>query len=350
MAQRDLVFLTGATGFVGSHILRELLAQGYSVRALRRSPACHPERSAAGAESKDAPAPSTLSERSESKGATPAENNLTWIEGDLRDVGAFAQAMRGCRYLIHCAALYSFAPRDRAAMRAVNVEATASLMMAAYLGGVERGVLTSSSATRGHAHSGYHRSKLEQERAAFSSRLPIVALLPTAPVGPGDAKPTPTGRLVLDFLRGKIVAKAPGHGGMNLVAVEDVARAHVAALERGNVGERYVVGGENLSMDEIWKLLAEITGKPMPSWRAPYALALTVALVDEMRCRVTGGVPNVPLEGVRLSRERMYADSAPARLDLAYEPTPVREALERAVAWFRASVTPATNRGREDRD
>ncbi len=139
-------------------------------------------------------------------------------------------------------------------MHAVNVDATASLMMAAYLGGVERGVLTSSSATLGHAHSGYHRSKLEQERAAFSSRLPIVALLPTAPVGPGDAKPTPTGSLILDFLRGKIVAKAPGHGGMNLVAVEDVARAHVSALELGNIGERYVIGGENLSMDEIWNV------------------------------------------------------------------------------------------------
>ena len=220
-------------------------------------------------------------------------------------------------------------------MHAVNVDATASLMMAAYLAGIERGVLTSSSATLGHAHSGYHRSKLEQERAAFSSRLPIVALLPTAPVGPGDAKPTPTGRLILDFLRGKIVAKAPGHGGMNLVAVEDVARAHVSALELGNLGERYVIGGENLSMDEIWNLLAEITGKPMPSWRAPYALALTAAAFDELRCRITGGIPNVPLEGVQLSRERMYADSAPARLDLAYEPSPVREALERAVAWYR---------------
>jgi dihydroflavonol-4-reductase len=318
MAQRDLVFLTGATGFVGSHILRELLAQGYAVRALRRS---H---------------------------ATPAEN-LTWIEGDLRDVGTFARSLRGCRHLIHCAALYSFAPRDRAAMRAVNVDATASLMMAAYLAGVERGVLTSSSATLGHAHSGYHRSKLEQERAAFSSRLPIVALLPTAPVGPGDAKPTPTGRLVLDFIRGQIVAKAPGHGGMNLVPVEDVARAHVAALELGNIGERYVIGGENLSMDEIWALLAEITGKPMPSWRAPYALALTAAALDELRCRITGGAPNVPLEGVRLSRERMYADSAPARLDLAYAPSPVREALERAVAWYRANVTPETGRRRDDR-
>ena len=332
MAQRDLVFLTGATGFVGSHILRELLSRGYSVRALRRNG--HPERSRQAAESKDGPGLSTLSELSETKGASePA--NVEWIQGDLRDVGAFATALRGCRYLIHCAALYSFAPRDRSAMRAVNVDATASLMMAAYLAGVERGVLTSSSATLGHAHSGYHRSKFEQEHAAFSSRLPIIALLPTAPIGPGDAKPTPTGRLILDFLRGKIVAKAPGHGGMNLVAVEDVARVHVSALDLGNIGERYVIGGENLSMDEIWNLLAEITGKRMPSWRAPYALAFTAAALDELRCRITGGVPNVPLEGVQLSRERMYADSAPARLDLAYEPSPVREALQRAVAWYR---------------
>src|SRR5581483_3500586 len=135
------------------------------------------------------------------------------------------------------------------------------------------------------------------------------------------------------------VAKAPGNGGMNLVAVEDVARAHVAALERGTIGERYVIGGENLTMDEIWALLAEITQRPMPSWRAPYALAVTAALVDELRCRVTGAVPNVPLEGVRLSRERMFADSSAARRDLSYEPTSVRDALERAVAWYRDSLT-----------
>lgn len=313
MAER--VFLTGATGFVGSHILRELLAAGYSVRALTRTTPRRPEPSREAAESKD--------------------SEPEWIAGDLRNVGAFAGALRGCRYLVHCAALYSFAPRDRPAIAAVNVEGTASLMVAAHVAGVERAVLTSSSATEGHAHSGYHRSKLEQERAAFASRVPVVALLPTAPVGPGDAKPTPTGKLVLDFARGKIVAKAPGHGGMNLVAVEDVARAHVTALERGRIGERYIVGGENLSMDEIWTLLAEITGKPMPAWRAPYALALAAAYVDEARCRLTGATPGVPLEGVRLSRERMYADSSSAQRDLGYAPTSVRAALERAVAWFR---------------
>lgn len=304
MTRADIVFLTGATGFVGSHILRELLASGYTVRALRRD-----------------------------RGGV--EGQLTWISGDLRDAGAFARELDGCRFLIHCAALYSFAPRDRAEIARVNVDGTASLLAAAHIAGVERAVLTSSSATEGHAHSGYHRSKLEQERVAFASRVPVVALLPTAPVGPGDRKPTPTGKLVRDFMQGKIVAKAPGHGGMNLVAVEDVARAHVAALERGRIGERYIVGGENLSMDEIWQMLADVTGRPMPGWRAPYALALTAAYADELRCRVTGATPNVPLEGVRLSRERMFADSSKAREDLGYVATPVRDALTRAVEWFR---------------
>jgi dihydroflavonol-4-reductase len=321
------VFLTGATGFVGSHVLRELLAGGYTVRALRRQQRVihsealaksHPERSAAGTESKD-------------------DGRLEWVEGDLRNVGAFARALHGCRYVVHCAALYSFAPRDRAAIHAVNVEGTTSLMVAAHVAGVERAVLTSSSATEGHARSGYHRSKLDQERAAFAGRVPVVALLPTAPVGPGDAKPTPTGRLVLDFARGRIVAKAPGHGGMNLVAVEDVARAHLAALERGTIGERYVIGGENFSMDEIWAMLADITGRPMPRWRAPYALALVAAYIDDAWCRVTGATAAVPIEGVRLSRERMYADSSKARRDLDYTPTPVRPALERAVSWYRAN-------------
>lgn len=301
----DRVFLTGATGFVGSHVLRELRAAGYSVRALTRGPR--------------------------------ADSGVEWISGDLSDVGAFARALDGCKYFVHCAALYSFAPHDRAAMHAINVDGTASLMLAAHLSGVDRAVLTSSSATDGHATSGYHRSKLEQERAAFASRIPVIALLPTAPVGPGDHKPTTTGRLVLDFMRGKIVAKAPGSGGMNLVAVEDVARAHVAALERGRIGERYIVGGENLSMDAIWQMLAEITGRTMPRWRAPYALALAAAYGDELRCRITGASPAVPLEGVRMARERMYADSSRAQRDLDYAPTPVRAALERAVAWFGSS-------------
>jgi dihydroflavonol-4-reductase len=308
MARGDRVFLTGATGFVGPHVLRELTGAGYAVRALARS--------------------------------RQQDNTTEWVEGDLLNVGGFARSLRGCRHLIHCAALYSFAPRDRAEIRHVNVEGTASLMLAAHLAGVERAVLTSSSATIDHAHGAYHRSKLEQERAAFASRVPVIALLPTAPVGPGDRKPTPTGKLVLDFARGKIVAKAPGDGGMNLVAVEDVARAHVAALERGRIGERYLIGGENLSMDEIWQMLSEITGRPMPARRAPYGLALAAGHLDDLRCRLTGATPAVPLEGVRMSRARMYADSSKAERDLGYAASPVRAALERAVAWYRAADVP----------
>jgi dihydroflavonol-4-reductase len=308
----DRVFLTGASGFVGSHVLRELLDAGYGVRALARSSSAQP--------------------------AQPFDDRAERIEGDLRSTGAFARALAGCRYLVHCAALYSFAPRDRAQIRAVNVDATQSLLAAARLAGVERVVLTSSSATLGHAEGAYHQSKAEQELAAFAGRVPVVALLPTAPVGPGDWKPTPTGRLVLDFARGKVGARAPGEGGMNLVPVEDVARAHVTALRDGRAGERYVLGGENLTMDEIWQMLADVTGRPMPAWRAPYALAFAAGCVDELRCRVQrGAVPAVPLEGVRLSRVRMFADSAPARDELAHAPGPVKDALARAVAWYRAN-------------
>jgi dihydroflavonol-4-reductase len=317
----DRVFLTGASGFIGSHVLRELLAAGYVVRALLH------------------------------RATSGINGSVEPVWGDLSRPGDFAHALDGCRYVIHTAALYSFAPRDRAAMRKVNVEGTAGLMTAASLAGIERVVLTSSSATLGPAADGrpadereharddprdaYHQSKLDQERAAFAGRVPVVALLPTAPVGPGDWKPTPTGKLVLDFARGKIAAKAPGHGGMNLVAVEDVARAHVTALQRGNPGERYVIGGENLSLDEIWAMLCEIAGRTMPRWRAPYALALAAAYLDEMRCRVDRkAIPFVPLEGVRMSRNRMYADSSKARLELGHQPSCVRSALERAVAWY----------------
>ncbi|MGZ3529125.1 MAG: NAD-dependent epimerase/dehydratase family protein [Vulcanimicrobiaceae bacterium] len=323
----DRVFLTGATGFVGSYVLRELVAAGYRVRALVRN-------------------------------AEAPLGDCEIVTGDLTRPGELARALDGCRYLIHCAALYSFTPRDRAAIHHVNVDGTVGLMTAAHIAGVERAVLTSSSATVGHEHDGkpateadypadarrqahvdksdYHHSKLLQERAAFAGRVPLVAVLPTAPVGPGDRKPTPTGKMILDFARGKMFAKPPAGGGMNLVAVEDVARAHVTALERGRVGERYLIGGENLTFDAIWELLASISGRDVPRFRAPLALALGVAYVDELRCRLqTYARPLAPLEGVRMSVERMYVDCAKARRELGYEPQPVRPALERAVSWYR---------------
>lgn len=284
----------------------------------------------------------------------PEVDGVEFVHGDLERSGELVDAMRGCRYVIHCAAVYSFAPHDRATSYRVNVTGTEGLFEAAYLAGVERGVLTSSSATLGHAHrdrlsderdyaledphDAYHHSKLLQERVAFASRLPVLAVLPTAPVGPGDWKPTPTGKMIIDFANGKMFAKPPGDGGMNLVAVQDVARTHVAALTRGRIGERYVVGGENLTMDAIWETLSSITGVAAPTHRAPYGLALAVAYADRIRCTLNSKAkPFAPLEGVRMSRDRMFADDSKARAELGHEPTPVRTALEGAVAWYRTN-------------
>ena len=322
---KDLVFITGASGFIGAHVAREFIASGYGVRALAHAPHGVPR---------------------------DAQPGIEWVEGDVRRANELTPSMQGCRYLVHCAALYSFAPRDRAAIHSVNVAGTASVLEAARTAGVERAVVTSSAATVGPAHQGvpateadtlidahastYHRSKVEQEQAVLAADLPAVMVLPTAPVGPGDHKPTPTGRLVLDFARGRIGAR-PSTGGLNLVAVEDVARAHVAALERGTTGERYIIGGANLSFDQVWDLLAEVTQRPAPRWRVPYGLTLLAAYADELRCRLQpDAVPFVPLEGVRMSREFQYVDSSKAVRELGFQARPVRDALARAVGWYRA--------------
>jgi dihydroflavonol-4-reductase len=322
LATSSRVFLTGATGFIGRHVSRALRAAGYEVRALVRDPSI-------GIEDGDV------------------------VAGDLRRPGDLLPALRGCRYVVHCAALYSFAPRDRASLRSVNVVGTAGLLEAARIAGVERAVVTSSGATVGPARSddrpstetnwavngtpsGYHHSKLEQEFAALAARVPAVLVLPTTVVGPGDAKPTPSGRLIVDFARGRVFASPPA-GGANLVAVEDVARAHVLALERGRPGERYLIGGDNLTLDHLWRLLAETTGRPVPRWRIPYGLAVLMGWIDEARCRLLPRAElRVPLEGVRMSVRPMYVDCAKARAELGYEPGSVRAALERAVAWYRA--------------
>ena len=322
MADSPRVFLSGATGFIGRHVLRALRLAGYQVRALVR-------------------------------GAGTGIEDAETVAGDLRNPGDLLPALRGCRYLVHCAALYSFAPRDRAALQSVNVQGTAGLLESARIAGVERAVVTSSGATvgparsdglpategqwaAGGAHSAYHRSKREQEYVTLAARVPAVLVLPTTTVGPGDSKPTPTGQLILDFARGRVFAAAPP-GGANLVAVEDVAQAHVLALERGRSRERYLIGGENLSFDEVWALLAAATGRPAPRWRVPYSLAVLIGSIDEARCRILPHArPRVPLEGVHMSVQRMYVDCSKARTELGYAPGPVGDALARAVAWFRS--------------
>ncbi|MGA2283566.1 MAG: NAD-dependent epimerase/dehydratase family protein [Candidatus Dormibacteria bacterium] len=318
----DDVFLTGATGFVGGHVLDALLESGYSVRALVRG----------------------------SRARLAARPSLTVVGGDVRDGGALVPSIRGCRYLVHVAAGYSFAPRDRRELEEVNVAGTRGLLEAARLAGVEKAVVTSSSAAVGplrggrlatesdwaevHGGHGYHASKVRQERAALRANLPVVTVLPTAPIGPRDARPTPTGQLVVDVMRGRMPAYL--EGAMNLVAVEDAGRAHVLALERGRPGERYLVGGQNLSLAEVMDLFARHAGTRPPAWRMPYTVALTAAWVDEARCRLLPGArPRVPLEGVRMGRQRMLVRIDKAKDELGFRPTSVEDAAGRAVAWYR---------------
>jgi dihydroflavonol-4-reductase len=317
----DEVFLTGASGFIGGHVLDALLNAGYRVRALVR-------------------APDALAKRT----------GVSEVVGDVTRSGQLVDAMRGCRLLIHCAATYSFSPAQRDSMRATNVAGTAGILEAARLASVERAVVTSSSATVGparhgvpateadhadpHGGSAYHDSKIAAERAALAARVPTVLVLPTAPVGARDWKPTPTGAALLAFLRGRVFASVDG--GMNVVAVTDVADVHVAALELGKPGRRYLVGGDNLSFDQLWARLGAVSGRRPPRRRMPHAAALLAAYADDLRCRtVRGAQPVVPLEGVRMARHHMYVDSRRAVDELGVAPRNVDAALEDAVRWYR---------------
>jgi dihydroflavonol-4-reductase len=317
----DEVFLTGATGFIGGHVLDALLDAGYPVRALVRE-----------------------------LGRLDKRSGLSEVAGDVTRSGDLVGAMAGCRFLIHCAAAYSFAPAQRSRIHDVNVGGTAGVLEAARVAGVERAVFTSSSATVGPARHGrpateadradprgdsvYHDSKIAAERAALAARVPTVLVLPTAPVGRRDWKPTPTGAALLAFLRGRVVASVDG--GLNIVAVGDVARAHVAALERGQPRRRYLVGGENLSFDELWARLGAVAGRAAPHRRMPHAVAMLAGLADEARCRlIPRAQPVVPLEGVRMARHRMFVESRRAEDELGVAPTSVDQALAGAVGWYR---------------
>jgi dihydroflavonol-4-reductase len=316
----DEVFLTGGTGFIGGHVLDELLGSGYAVRALVRAP-----------------------------GRLTTHPRLREVVGDVTRSGDLVEPMRGCRLLVHCAAAYSFSPGERGRIHATNVGGTAGLLEAARLAGVERAVVTSSSATVGPARRGrpstetdhadargesvYHDSKIAAERTALAARVPTAVVLPTAPVGPRDWKPTPTGAALLTFLRGRVLASVDG--GLNIVAVADVARAHVAALERGEARRRYLVAGENLSFDQLWARLARLSGRRAPRRHMPHAAAMLAGYVDEARCRlVPGARPVVPIEGVRLSRHRMFVESRRAADELGVAATSVDDALTGAIRWY----------------
>ena len=326
-------FVTGATGFVGSHVARVLAEQGADLRLLVRSTS-DPKNIA----------------------GLPAER----VVGDLRDSGSLEKAISGCEVVFHVAADYRLWIRDPEQMYRSNVEGTRALLQAALKNGVRRVVYTSSVATMGFTSNGhpadenspvafenmighYKRSKFMAEQVAVefgkhatSGRMEVVVVNPTTPVGEQDIKPTPTGRIVVDFLKKKFPAYLDT--GLNLVDVRECALGHVAALEQGRSGERYILGGENLTLKQILDKLGAITGLPSPKVRVPYVVALATGVVDELVTgRILGKEPRATVEAVKMSRKKMFVSSGKAERELGWKLIPVDDALRRAVEWFRAN-------------
>ncbi len=329
------VFLTGATGFVGCHVARELVKRGVQVRLLVR-----PTSNMANLE------------------GFAAET----VVGDLLQPDALRSSIRGCDALMHVAADYRLWVRDPKAMYAANVDGTRSLLRIAREEGVRRTVYTSSVATMGFKCDGtivdettpvsladmvghYKRSKFMAEQVAIEAAQAgqqVIILNPTTPIGPQDVKPTPTGRIIVDFLNRKFPAYVDT--GLNLVNVGEVACTHVDALEQGRSGERYILGGENLTLKQILDKMSAITGLPSPTMKVPNAVAMTYAFFDEMITgRILGREPRATVEAVRMGQKKMFASSAKAQRELGFRVVPVYEALRSAIDWFRAhGYAPAT--------
>jgi len=319
-------FVTGATGFVGSHVATVLAEQGADLRLLVRT----------GSDPKNI-----------------QELNADRVIGDLCDPESIDRAMAGCDVVFHVAADYRLWVRDPAQMYRANVEGTQTILQAARKNRVRRVVYTSSVATMGFTVKNlsvdesspvslenmighYKRSKYMAEEVAIAAGrdgIDVVVVNPSTPVGEQDIKPTPTGRIVVDFLKKKFPAYVDT--GLNLVDVRECARGHVAALEKGRSGERYILGGENLTLKQILDKLAAITGLPSPRVRLPYAVALASGIVDTV---VTGVVlrrePRVTLDAVRMGRKKMFVSSSKAERELGWKAVPVDAALRRAVQWF----------------
>jgi len=274
--------------------------------------------------------------------------------GDLRDAGALARAVAGCEAVYHAAADYRLWARDPSELFASNVEGTRNLLSAARDAGVERVVYTSTvgciAMRKGvlgdeslpvslqEMTGAYKRSKFLAERVAleFASRgFPVVIVNPTAPVGDHDVKPTPTGRIVLDFITGRMPAFIDT--GLNLVDVRDVAHGHVLACEHGKPGERYILGAENLTLKEILGRLSKLTGNPAPRVELPWAIAWMAGVVTTAIAGVTGREPRAPLDAVRMARKKMFVSHEKAARDLGFQPGDVNAALARAAEWFRAN-------------
>ena len=322
-------FVTGATGFLGSHVARVLSEQGAELRLLVRPT-------------------SNLKNLQGLKAETAT--------GDLRDAAWLEKAMSGCDAVFHVAADYRLWVQDPEEMYKSNVEGTRAMLEAARKNGVRRVVYTSSVATMGFTSNGhpadedspvsladmighYKRSKFMAEQIALEAGrngLHVVTVNPTTPVGEQDVKPTPTGRIVLDFLKRKFPAYV--ETGLNLVDVRVCAQGHIAAMEKGRSGERYILGGENLTLKQLLDQLGSITGLPSPKIKLPYFFAFAAGVVDEA---ITGGLlkrePRATVDTVRMGKKKMFASSDKAERELGWKIVPVESALRRAVEWFRAN-------------
>jgi dihydroflavonol-4-reductase len=321
-----MVLLTGASGFVGSAVARRLRAAGFPVRALVRttSPVAH-----------------------------LSDLGLDFVTGDLRDADSVRQAMVGIRYLFHVAADYRLWARNPDELTQTNVAGTRLLMQEAMRAGVERVVYTSSVATLAARTDGvsadetmpltedkaigvYKRSKVAAERAVealIAEGLPAVIVNPSTPIGPRDVKPTPTGRIIVEAASGRMPAFVDT--GLNMVHVDDVAEGHFAAFERGRIGERYVLGGQNATLADILATVAGAVGRRPPRIRIPRQALMPFAHVTEAVARVTGREPMLTRDGLRMSKNKMFFSSAKAEAELGYRARPYREGITDAIEWFR---------------
>jgi dihydroflavonol-4-reductase len=324
--------VTGAAGFLGSHLTRQLVARGADVRVLLR--------------------PS-------SSNRAIADLPLEYMTGDLRDSASLDRALSGVRRVFHVAADYRLWSKRSQDIYDSNVGGTKNVLEAARRASVEQFVYTSTVATIavdraehpneftdakleemvGH----YKRSKWLAEKevlAAAKQGFPAIVAMPTTPVGPWDWKPTPTGKIILDFLNGKM----PGYveTGLNFVGVEECAAGHLLVSEKGTVGERYLLGAENLTLKSVLDILAEITGLPAPSLKIPHRLALGVAYAETAFSRLIGREPQIPVEGVKIARHMMFVDCSRAKRELGFQTVAVSAAFDRAVRWYEANgyITP----------
>ena len=322
----DLVLVTGGSGFLGSAVLRALIARGVRVRALVRS-------------------------------SSPRDNlaglDCEVVAGDLIDRDSLRAALRGVRYLFHIAADYRLWARDPSMIMRVNVEGTCSLMREALSAGVERIVYTSSVAalkvagatspvdetaplSADEAIGAYKRSKTLAERAVegmvLRDKLPAVIVNPTTPIGPRDIRPTPTGRILLDAARGRIPAFVDT--GLNFAHVDDIAEGHLLAFEHGRIGERYILGGENVPLQDLLAAIAGVTGRRAPRLKLPRGPLFPLAFGAEAVARLTGKEPLLTVDALRLSRHRMFFTSAKAEGELGYRSRPYQEGVVDALAWF----------------